>query len=80
MGRHDNLGKVLQETVDSCVEKIGFRKDGVSTSPMLNTTYASMDWDARVYRPEKSDLIVVTTVASFGTLGAAFLRRGSTNH
>jgi hypothetical protein len=48
MGRHEHLGKVLQETVDGCVEKVGFRKDGINTSPMLNTTYASMDWDARV--------------------------------
>ena len=52
MGRHENVGKILQETVDSCVEKIGFRKDGVNTSPMLNVTYASMDWDARVISPD----------------------------
>src|SRR5579859_4436546 len=53
MGRHENLSKILQETVDSCVEKIGFRKDGINTSPMLNTTFASMDWDARVLNRSK---------------------------
>src|SRR2546423_1770621 len=56
MGRHENLSKILQETVDSCVEKIGFRKDGINTSPMLNTTYASMDWDERVFnRSQRSN-------------------------
>ena len=42
---------MLQETVDSSFEKHGFRKDGVRQSPMVNITFANMDWDARVYPP-----------------------------
>jgi hypothetical protein len=46
--RRENLGKVLQEIVDSCFEKYGFRRDGVVVSPMWNSTFATMDWDGRV--------------------------------
>jgi hypothetical protein len=46
------LGKVLQETVETCFEKIGFRKDGENVSPMAaNSTFATMDWDSRVPLP-----------------------------
>jgi len=46
--RSEQLGKVLQETVETCYEKFGFRKDGENISPIANLTFATMDWDARV--------------------------------
>jgi hypothetical protein len=48
MSRRDQLEKVLQETVDSSFEKFGFRKDGVSISPLVNVTFSTLDWDGRV--------------------------------
>ena len=46
--RRDQLDKVLQETVDTSFEKFGFRRDGINVSPMVNVTFATMDWDHRV--------------------------------
>jgi hypothetical protein len=48
-GRRENLGKVLQETVDTCFEKFGCRRDGSNMSPLSNTTFTTLDWDGRVY-------------------------------
>jgi len=46
--RRDQLEKVLQEVVDTSFEKFGFRKDGINVSPMVNVTFATMDWNSRV--------------------------------
>ena len=48
VSRHDQLEKVVQETADSCFEKIGFKRDGVPYHPFRNVTLATLDWDARV--------------------------------
>jgi hypothetical protein len=49
--RREQLGKVLQETVDNCFEKYGFRKEGRNISPLDNITFANLDWDGRVSLP-----------------------------
>lgn len=48
--RREQLGKVLQETVDSSFERYGYKISGLTKSPMADATFARMDWDARVRR------------------------------
>ena len=62
-GRSEHLGKALQETVETCFEKFGFRKDGVNVSPVANATFATMDWDARVPSPKPRATCAELTVA-----------------
>jgi len=46
--RPDQLERVVQETAESCFDKIGFKKDGIPYHPFRNVIFATLDWDARV--------------------------------